>query len=204
MKLEKEEQKYPISETDYKKLNKKCSEILTNSNSFSELTSAMICKLLLFTGVKASKISNFILTDINNNKIRIDPYWIDMPNNFKSSIERYLHERNKLLTSLNLQDTNQLFIYSDGQPFKPKDYFNMFQVIYDTIGHRKSECIAQYAILQMITIDINPIIIAKFTGHSLKTCEFCQEIIIDRLGGAEFTNKYINSKLMSSKKLCNL
>lgn len=181
--LLKKKEKSPITEEVFQKLcdscNEKISSYVANNGIYnpalSYFISAIIIKLIMLTGVKNKIISEIKYKDFDRelNKIKINGFWIYMPDDLARQMKNYIDIRNKIVSSHN--EEFSLFIDTKGNNIGSK-YWLMFKILKDLTGETIGESISKYTIMKMIAADIEPLVILKFTGISISTYIYCCEM----------------------------
>lgn len=204
MKLKETDQKQPISENTYNKLNEYCNNILfdttidkinnfskVNNEPFSMFVSAIMTKIVMFLGIKPQLVSKFKLAnlDLELNKIFINGYWLHLPDNLGVQIQKYIN----FLNELSIVNNNYLFVNKEGVEFH-KEYNTMFKVVHKVIKNCSAESISKYTIIQMIKAGINPSIILSLTNFGMDTYLHCQDLVNTEKKDYE-TIRYLDSKV---------
>lgn len=207
LKLNTTHQKPPIIRSVYNELNNHCNSIISHFDTFNiqseladkrELTeylSAIVVKVVMFTGVKNQVINRIAYEDFNEslNKIRINNLWIHLPDNLSTQLKRYLKIREIIVD--NTSPRYPLFINKNGVPFAT-DYNSMFKIIEQVIGSRKAESIAKYTIMEMIKNGISFSLILEMTSFGIDTCLHCEELINEeKKEDLANRNRLLDSKL---------
>jgi integrase len=215
LKLDKSKQKSPIVDTIFDNLSKYCNEkidtlskeeIIGNqivsindyNKTLVEFISAIIIKIVMLTGIKNQVIGTIRLGDLDTelNRIKINNYWIHLPNDLGRQIKKYADVRNELVKT----DSKEypLFVNKQGEPIGT-DYNFMFDVLKPITGSKKAECVAKYTIINMIRKGINSSIIQEFTSFGNDTYLHCQELVNEEKSKIDLKNKnrYLDSKIRS-------
>lgn len=205
--LKETEGKNPISDTAFNDLNIFCNEIIDkttpeiiskfnkrNNDPYIDFTSALMTKLVMFTGVKPNKILDITRSDLdlNLNTINISGFCIHIPNKLSLSLRKYITE---ILPSLNLSP-EYLFVKRDGTKFGYLEYNKTFKVISKKFNTCSAEIVSKYTIIRMIKEGINVSIIMDFTGFGEDTYYSCQEMVNDTKTDLN-RSQYLDSKLRS-------
>lgn len=204
----------PINDDEFKFILSYCKEI--DESNYKDFERAIIIKLLLFLGLKASKLYNLKHSDFDydsgvlkipseaNNK----GYEIHLPYSLTISLRKLKEYQTK-----NFIETNGLLFLTDKEKkithtwisellSEIKNYYNAQYEIDSFIFELESEKnhftqtgLIKYSIIKMIEKGINPSVIQDFTGHGLNTYNDCQEIVNQTK--LEEKNRYLDSKLRS-------
>jgi site-specific recombinase XerD len=184
-KLSKKKEKAPITDEVFFKLCESCNEKISsyspeNNNakynpSLSSFISAIVIKLIMLTGLKNKIISKIQLKDFNQqlNKIKINGFWIHLPDKLAIQMEKYILVRKNLVSDKN--EEYALFIDTNGNKIGTQ-YGLMFKILKDITGTTNGESISKYTIMKMIDVKIEPMVIVKFTGISMDTYNYCYEM----------------------------
>lgn len=213
LKLSKSKQKYPINYETFVKLVNYCDEKISkfsiesvdliklrtpNSKNrpFYLFISAVMTKLVMLTGVKNQVIStiNILDFDLKLNKIKVNNYWIHLPDKLGLDIRKYLILRERLIK--NQKSTDALFVDKFGQAFTT-EYTIMFDIVKDIVGNNKVENISKFTIVELIKKGINTSILQELTSFGDDTIIHCQEIVDEFRSGEDMKakNRYIDSKI---------
>lgn len=212
LKLNKTEKKEPLSETDFNLLLNRCDECIKNFNingyntnskyngNTSMFISAIIMKLVMYTGIKNSVIPTIKGNDYNFelNQIKINGLWINLPNGLSLNMQKYAKLREKILPNETNEEKkdNQFFINSSGQYMKKATSDEVYRIMSQELGITEGEALCKYTIMKHIEAGINIMDIMELTTFSIKTCEHCKECLNEKLNKTK--NKYINTKLRGS------
>lgn len=206
------EQKPPIAEHIFSKLLSVCNDVLNKhtleyiidtknkakNSTIQTFTSAIIVKLVMFTGIKNQVIDTIKLKDYDDelNIITINNFSIHLPNKLGKQMKVYLQLRDKLIG--NTDKDFQLFVKRDGTSIGTA-YDYAFKVLKDTLNSTSSEGIAKYTIMQMIKKGMNIYMIKMLTKFGIESCLQCQELVNDEKTNEDITsqNRYIDSKIRS-------
>lgn len=213
MKLNMSKQKMPIMKTSFDDLNKYCNqkidmlskeELIKNqiidSESYNkplvEFISAIITKIVMLTGVKNQVIGELMLKDLDTelNRIKINNYWIHLPDKLGLQLRKYLGIRNEIIKDKS--NESPLFINKKGESVK-KRYDFMFEVMKPIIGNKQAESVAKFTIMNMIKKGINSSIIQELTSFGIDTYLHCQELVDEEKNKQDLRSKirYLDSKI---------
>uniref|UniRef100_UPI0030F4A1A6 hypothetical protein n=1 Tax=Priestia megaterium TaxID=1404 RepID=UPI0030F4A1A6 len=172
-----------------------------NAKYYSEyryFTSALIVKLILFSGVKFQVIPTIKNQDLNfdHNTIKINNYIIHLPTKLSDQFKKYKEIKQKISPN-----TDSFFIEYNGEAFiRNGDVGNILKIATgksDKKGSTSTISMSKFAIINMIRKGINQYTIKKFTGYKDKVILDCQEIVDkERL---ESKNRYLDTKLRGIK-----
>ncbi|PIH60057.1 hypothetical protein CS562_09055 [Paenibacillus sp. LK1] len=197
-------QKSPINKDVYKEWIDYCDECINNpkndlikligyNKAFTDFVSAIITKLVLLTGLKIKCIKAITLKDYDFqlNMIKLNNFWIHLPNNYAKQIRKYLEIRNSVVN----QDTESLFINIQGKSLISNA--SMFEVLEPVIGSKEAESVAKYVIMQQIKVGIPLGSIKKLTGFSYETILHCAELVEEEcdINDQHEINRQLDSKL---------
>lgn len=208
-------QKPPITKVVFNTLNKYCNEKidvlskyelincqLQDENNYNkplvEFISAIATKLVMLTGIKNQVIGKIAIKDLclSLNKIRINSYWIHLPDRLGMQFRKYMDVRSEI--AKDKSEEAALFINKQGYPIN-NEYRIMFEVLVSVVGDRKAECVSKYTIMNMIRKGINSTIIQEFTSFGSDTFLHCQELVNEEKSKEDLRSKsrYIDSKIRS-------
>lgn len=203
--LIKSTQKDPINNSIFPKLIEYCDECIVSfsknsiknqgyNKPFTNFVSSIITKLVILTGLKPKIIKSLSRKDYNVelNKIKINNYWIHLPDNYSLQFKKYIEIRDLIVLSNSVES---LFITREGKELNSNS--SMFEVLLPIIGSKEAESVAKAAIMQLIKGEVPLGLIKKLTGFSYETCLHCVELIEEEhqeLDKNEFTRK-INSRI---------
>jgi len=214
-KLDNSKQKSPIVREVFDKLNKLCNKKintlnkddliknqLVNEDSYNKplgnFISSIIVKTIMLTGIKNQVVSRILLKDLDTtlNRLKINNYWIHLPNELGMQFKKYLDIRNDIVKDKSLE--YPLFINKQGLPIG-NDYTFMFEAIKLVVGNKKAECVSKFTIINMIKKGINSSIILEFTSFGLDTYLHCQELVNEEKSKEDLESKsrYLDSKIRS-------
>lgn len=181
---------YYIGEMDIQSI-----EDSSNNGKYSYYISSIISKMVLLFGIKNGYISTLQLKDYDEqyNKLRINGFWVHLPDKFAAQIREYLKIRKKILAG---EKENLLFI--DIRKDKRKlSNGKMFTVLKEVTGNTKATSIAKYSIIQMINSGLPSHIIKDFTGYKDDVFQFCIEKSDDEKGvyGLKIKNRILETKI---------
>lgn len=203
-----------INFSDFERLVKECDRIIDeaspdnifkpnkpNAKYYSEyryFTSALIVKLILFSGVKFHVIPTIKNEDINfnHNTIKINEYIVHLPIKLSDQFKKYKEIKEHISSK-----TDVFFIEYNGEVFKRNgDVGHILKIaIGETSKSNNSSTIkmSKFAIINMIRKGINEYTIKQLTGYKDNVISYCQEIVDkERL---ESRNRYLDTKLRSIK-----
>jgi integrase len=185
-----------------------------NTVDFTKFTSAVYCvmtKLLLFLGLKYSRLASLKLKDFNTNNNTLDViydekndrhYTVHLPSMLSKQLKQYIKLRNEknfssalLFVNRNGKETTNSFLsdflnrirtgFIESRPVDD-EYLN-------DKNHFTPTGLIKYAIIQMIRRGINQSVIVDFTGNQEDIYRDCQnEVNEEKL---ESRNRYLDSKL---------
>lgn len=217
LRLTKTKQKPPITKAVFEKLINVCDmeidsfdlSCLINGKlrtSYSDFLSAIITKFVMFTGIKNNVILKILVEDldVHLNKIRINGFWVHLPDKLGMQLKKYIKAREIILQ--NGMVNNTLFVNRQGNSFIKTDYFVMFKILKTVLGTQEAECVAKFSIIEMIANGIVPSIIQEFTGFGLDTYQHCQELLEENTTRDDLIRKsrYLDSKIRSIETLDSL
>ncbi|MBV4420333.1 site-specific integrase [Clostridium tyrobutyricum] len=201
------EDKRPISDTAFLDLNAFCDKIIDeitiktisefnkkNNDPYIDFISALMTKLVMYTGVKPNKVLDIKLSDLNLNlnTINVSGFCIHLPNKLSLSLRKYVNEILPLLEV----NSEYLFVKRDGDKFNYLEYNKTFRVINKKFDTNSAEIVAKYTIMEMIKKGINVSIIMDLTGFGADTYFSCQEMVNDTKNDLK-RSQYLDSKLRS-------
>lgn len=110
LKLNKKKQVEPLTDEEAIKLLNLCNDIIDNAISekilngasngdFSAYISALISKLVLLYGTKNGSVNDLVISDYDSklHKLRINGFWIHLPDKFAVQMSNYMTIREKIL-----------------------------------------------------------------------------------------------------------
>lgn len=167
-------------------------------NPLQIFTSALITKLVMFTGIKNQVLDTIKLGDYDPdlNMITINNFSIHLPNGLGKQMKLYLNVRNLIMDDHDKE--YQLFIKRDGSGIGTS-YSYAFSILKSNFGSSSSEGIAKFTVINMIKKGMNISLIKMLTNFGIDSCLQCQEIVNDEKINKDITsqNRYIDSKLRS-------
>lgn len=215
-----DEEKYPpITENEYEEIKTRCNNIIDTlinsgkeSKNYTNFTSAIIAKLLLFTGIQYSFIPHILIEDFNqnHNTIHLNGYVVHLPNRLSDHLRHYLDIRNKRLEAKGINNYQYLFVTFHGQqlPENSGTYLGEFinscrtgEVSEEEIeiaerNHYTPTGLSKFAIMKMIEEGINQYIIQDFTGVDDTIYKDCQtRVNNNKQKDPQKASRYIDSKL---------
>lgn len=173
-------------------------QMIKNKNPIDEFISALIIKVVMFTGVKNNVIERIRVSDydLKLNILEINSFSLHLPNELGIQMQKYLLLREKIGRNNNLE----LFLNKEGFSVGNK-YSSIFKVLKSTIGSHSGESIAKYTIIEMLKKGINFSLIQSLTGFGMDTCLHCQDIVNDEKSNLDLMaqTRYMDSKLRSMR-----
>lgn len=215
LKLNTTEMKEAISEREFKDLLKECDSAIESydeygySNDTSRrkgktgyFLSAIMIKLVMFTGIKNKVILTIKKSDYNYdlNKIKINGSWINLPDKLSYDMKKYFKVRDDILKTNNIHDhnSNPLFIKQCGSPIQKNNISRIvYKVMQNVIGTLEGESLSKYVIMNHIEAGMDILEIINLTTFSIETCMNCREQLNMKLDNDR--NRYVNTRLRSSK-----
>jgi hypothetical protein len=210
--LNKTKMKDPISDDEFKLLLDSCDDCIqkfelddySNDNKYngdsSTFISAVIMKLVMYTGIKNAVISTIKKRDYNYdlNQIKINGLWLDLPNKLAIDLKKFSKLRNVIITQRGIidKDEYQLFTNSKGDYMSKVKSDEIYKIMSQELNSTEGEALCKNVIMKHIEAGINIIEIMNLTTFSIKTCEHCKELLNEKLDRNR--NKYINTKLRGS------
>lgn len=161
------------------------------ADDYTNLLGNIIIKFILFTGCKYSALNSIKVNDLNfdTNILNINGYEITLPKNLSLQIRQYIRIR----TDFCNENSQVLFIKQNGEEI---DYTNSFLsniLSYFRDGNIQVTMLIKFAIVQMISVDINKDVIKSFTKNSDDIYTDCFNYVYEN--DSAFRNRYLNSKL---------
>lgn len=211
--LSKSKMKEPISDDEFNLLIDSCNRHINNfdlseysiddkyNGDSSAFISAVLMKLVMYTGIKNAVIGTIRKRDYNYelNQIKINGMWLDLPNGLALDLKKYNKLREIVISKKGVNDNwdSQFFINSKGiHMVKPKSD-EIYKIMDQELNTAEGEAICKNVIMKHIEAGINVIEIMKLTTFSMKSCKHCKELLNEKLDKRR--NKYINTKLRGSK-----
>lgn len=208
LKLDKSEQKSPITSDAFKKILNDCdsticeydvnSEIKENATNYQRFASSIMVKIFMLAGVKNHVISQLKYGDYIEelNMLKINGFNIHLPNNLGKQMSKYKQVRNNITENCSLD--SPLFVFKDGSGIGTRYNF-MCDMLLQTINNRKAESVSKYTVMQMIRKGINFNMILDLTSLGMSTCLHCQELVDEQKSKDDNTsrNRYIDYKIRS-------
>lgn len=202
--LNTKEQVEPLTDSEARKLLNICNSKIDNATidiimngaingKFSAYISSLISKLVLLYGTKNNCINELEILDYDSklNKLKINGFWVHLPDEFALQMNKYIEFRKQLLG-----DEVETRLFVDIRKGKRKlDNNKMFAVLKEVTGNVKATSIAKYGIIQMIELGVPAHVIKEFTGYSNDVYQYCQEKV-DEQNGILMTDE--KSKLLDS------
>lgn len=184
LKLNTKEQVEPLTDKDAEKLLDICDDKIdnttinklkngANNGEFSAYISSLISKTVLLFGTKNASLNEMKIFDYDDrlNKLRINGFWVHLPDKFAIQMRNYMKFREQILEK---EREERLFV--DIKKGKRKlDNTKMFYILKEITGNAQAKCIAKYAIIQMIKLGVPSHTIKEFTGYSDDVYQFCRE-----------------------------
>lgn len=202
--LNTKEQVEPLTDSEARKLLNICNSRIDNATidiivngavngKFSAYMSSLISKLVLLYGTKNNCINELEILDYDSklNKLKINGFWVHLPDEFALQMNKYIEFRKQLLG-----DEVETRLFVDIRKGKRKlDNNKMFAILKEVTGNVKATSIAKYGIIQMIKLGVPAHVIKEFTGYSNDVYQYCQEKV-DEQNGILMTDE--KSKLLDS------
>lgn len=205
LKLNLTQQCDPLSKFECRRLIDICNEKINSvsdiqivkdgyNSDYSLFVSSIIIKVLLYTGIKISTLTSIKLSDYdrNLNKLKINSYWIHLPDDLAAQLKRYVNLRQSLLS--NNSNCMELFVNRNNSKSTMSNS-KMFEVLNLVVGHKKSIAISKYAIIEMIKVNIPSYVIMEFTGYKSDVYDHCLEIASQELDA--FKDRDLDAKMRS-------
>ena len=184
LKLNTKEQVEPLTDNEAGQLLDICDEKIdnatleklesgANNGEFSAYISSLISKIVLLFGTKNGCLNELKISDYDCklNKLKINGFWVHLPDRFAIQMRSYMKFREQILGS---EEEERLFV--DIRKNKRKlDNTKMFYILKGITGNVQAKCIAKYAIIQMIKLGVPSHTIKEFTGYSNDVYQFCLE-----------------------------
>lgn len=191
LKLNLKEQVQPLTDNEAEQLLNACNQKLSIKNEeeiingyyngvFANYISSLACKIILLYGTKNNVINELKLIDYCEelNKMKINGFWVHLPDQLSLQMQRYLKVREKLIEK---PDDDRLFV--DIAKEKEKlDYGKMFNILKEVVGHNKGMAVAKYSIMQMIRSGVPSHVIKEFTGYANDVYNHCLELVDEQDG----------------------
>lgn len=194
------EEAYRLIELCNEKLNGNNHAEIAQSGYNSDFTfyiSALITKLVLFSGAKNNVVVALKLSDYNPdlNQIRINGYWLQLPNELALQMKEYCE---RVRTRMLQTEEHITILFINNNPENRKlENGKMFEIVKDICGKKSAVAVAKFAIIEMIKKGISPNHIMSLTGFSEDVYGYCQEFVdqIEEYHETRNVNRYLNSKL---------
>lgn len=184
LKLNAKEQVEPLTDKEAEQLLDACDNKIdnatleklengANNGEFSSYISSLISKIVLLFGTKNGCLNELKIFDYDCklNKIKINGFWVHLPDKFAIQMRNYMKFREQILDS---EEEEKLFV--DIRKDKRKlDNTKMFYILKRITGNVQAKSIAKYAIIQMIKLGVPSHTIKEFTGYSNDVYQFCLE-----------------------------
>ena len=184
LKLNTKKEVEPLTDDEAKELLNICNDVIDNTTidkvihgacngDFSSYISSLISKLVLLYGTKNGCVNELTIHDYDYklNKLKINGFWVHLPDKFAIQMQRYMEFREQILDG---EKSERLFV--DIRKSKRKlDNTKMFYILKEVTGTVKATSIAKYGIIQMIKLGLPAHVIKEFTGFSDEVYRFCQE-----------------------------
>ncbi|PKM47516.1 MAG: hypothetical protein CVV03_03060 [Firmicutes bacterium HGW-Firmicutes-8] len=172
-------------------------QAVSKKNLYNSFLSALIIKLLLFTGLAYRQVTKISLAAYSEryNVLSINGFRIHMPIIMSDQIRRYISIRETVLYNIK-QQSELFFVEFDG---KNLAYMTSrtAKFLAGLSGRKDLNGLIKYAITSMIRKGVNESIIKKFTGVGDTIYNSCQDIVNDEMD--ENSTRYLDSKLRSLK-----
>lgn len=129
----------------------------------------------MFSGIKSKTICKVLLSDYDDslNKIKLNGYWLHLPDALSSQLKNYIILRNQMCNVYGVSEL--LFLDRNGDSVGTA-YSSIFIVMSQALGMQKAECIAKFTIIQFIKVGLKPSYILSLTGYSYETFLHCYEV----------------------------
>ncbi len=174
----------------------------TSSKYFNRLRSAVIIKLIIYTGVWYRVVPTILLADLDipHGQIKINGFNIHLPNDLADQMLKFKNIRDQIvkrLTDSNKEINGQdfLFIEFSGSTLSVKTAITA-SALREIIETNQLTGIVKYSITNMIKKGINQSLIMKLTDAGNKVYNWCQEEVNKNMDMIE-SSRYIDSKLRS-------
>ncbi len=183
----------PLSDEEVDILVERCNEILSDpdldkytfsdnqkyNSDFSDFISAIILKIVILSGVTNDILLSMTTSDVDLklNKIRLNGYWVHLPDTLSLQLERYFTVRSKIVQD----STNDLLFFSVETSGKTSSS-QMMKVLRDTLGHSRAMSVAKHSIIRKLETGMSPELIMAFTGYSGDVVGHCWEEYNERRG----------------------
>ncbi|XOI97616.1 hypothetical protein ACMX2M_17005 [Paenibacillus polymyxa] len=169
-----------LSQSEVEELIKKCNQVLnvpfsnvTRSKEMNKMTSALIIKLILLTGIPYREIIKLPVESYNKTfgSFSSEGISIRLPEGLIIQLNSYIELREQLAKA------GQLFITYEGQPLPA----GTGQIVYwlKQLSGREDLTnltgVIKFAINQMMHLNVNQIAIEKFTKVGFKIIQSCKE-----------------------------
>jgi len=215
LRLNTTEMKEAISEKEFNNLLKECDLIIESYDTYGYLNdtgkykaktgdflSAIMIKLVMFTGIKNKVILTINKNDYNYdlNQIKINGNWINLPNKLSYDMKKYFKVREQILKFNNIcdDDNKPLFIKPCGNLISKNNISGIvYKVMQKVIGKLEGESLCKYVIMNHIKSGMDILEIMNLTTFSIETCMNCREQLNIKLDNDR--NRYINTRLRNSK-----
>lgn len=212
LKLNKTKMKEPISDDEFLLLLNSCDDCIekfrlddySNNSKYngdaSTFISAIIMKLVMYTGIKNDVISTIKRShyNYNLNQMKINGFWIDLPSRLAMDFKKYSKLRDMIITQKGIVDKDdcQFFINSKGDFMSNVKSGEIYKIMSQELSTTEGEALCKNVIMKYIEAGINIIEIMNLTTFSIKTCQHCKELLNEKLD--KNRNRYINTKLRGS------
>ncbi len=215
LELNKSEQAPPLTDSECARLVTLCNEkiekpsiidILNGSSNgvYSLYISSLVTKFVLLYGTKNKILSEMHIDDYDStlNKISIRGYSVHMPDGLARQMKQYVKIRKEIVPIDNPDKPLFVDIASDQKWENGK----MFYILRSVIGNTKAMSVAKYAIIQMLNNGVPANLVMDFTGYSKSVFGHCQEIIDERNGIFQLSekNKILDALLRQSNTFDDL
>lgn len=183
----------PLTDDEIDALIDKCNEILNDNDSdkfmfteqqkynrqFSLFMSAIIVKIIIFTGVTNDTLLSMKTShvDVISGKLKLNGYWIHLPDALSQQMKLYMTIREKIVRD----DKNTLLFFSP-ETSKKTNNSQMLKVLSELLGHNRAMSIAKHSIIRKLEVGMSSEMLMDFTGYSGDVMGHCLEIYHDQLG----------------------
>ncbi|GAA0358778.1 hypothetical protein [Bacillus horti] len=197
--------KTPISAKEFFELLQACDNTINTTDhsilygkgkyygDYTNFVAALMTKFIMFTGIKVSIIYSIKSKDyiMELNKIRINNYWIRLPDNYALQLKKY----HSIVGNLLSEDGN-LFVNYDGSSIDNNNSIGAF--IKNSLVESKSfstSRVSKYAIIELMKVGISSQIIKEFTGNKDTIIRYCSDKVDEEM--LDIKNRLIDSKIRS-------
>lgn len=214
LELDNSNMKEPISNELYRELLIECDRVIdvynlgdyeAESSSYKPkaglFISAVAMKLVMLTGIKNRVCKTIKKNDYNFelNKIKINGYWIHLPDKLAYDMKKYYKVREEIIAQNGISDSGKydLFIKQDGRLIEGRNIStNIYKVMEKLNGTSEGEALCKYVIMKHIEGGMDIIEIINLTTFSIETCMHCKEQLNIEI--KDDMSKFLNAKLKKS------